>query len=68
MQEWTSIDLVMPEDSHFVMANVRDHNYVYHEKLCYKSDLRKWFFITGGELPQGFIVTAWKDLPTIHSI
>lgn len=67
MEEWTSIQSSLPEDSKFIMANVRDHNYVYHEILCYKKELKKWYFITGGELPGDIIVTAWKDLPSTYN-
>ncbi|WP_442587358.1 hypothetical protein ACSBL2_15045 [Pedobacter sp. AW31-3R] len=66
MEEWNSISAGLPEDSKFIMANVKDNNYVYHEILCYKEKLDKWYFITGGELPSDIIVTAWKNLPSTY--
>lgn len=53
----------MPEDSHFVIANLRNGNYIYHEILCYKAETGKWHFHSKEASPEEAVVTAWKNLP-----
>ena len=64
--EWTPIGREMPEDSQFVIANIRNGNYYYHEILCYKAETGNWHFHNEETLPEGAVVTAWQELPSTY--
>ncbi len=64
MNEWIQVGTEMPEDSQFVIANLRRENYFYHEILCYKAETGNWHFHSDEVLPEGVSVTAWKNLPS----
>lgn len=61
--EWTPIDQKMPNDSDFVIANVRDDakRYIYNEVLQFVYKENKWKYHNGNDLEEGLRVSAWKD-------